>query len=215
MWWNPEYSEDELKKHDYKLIASIMKTETKCGKAGCELDSDNAVHPVPLLQVDIITAYVTGPAQQDGNSNGKPGKAKQPEMSAEMSEVDWEYFLPCWENHKIASIARSPKLTGGEAVIIQLMECAVERLRRDRYRIYSEGDGLTTGQDILVRKFFGLFHGGASVCGHTASYNKACFNKVKKELLSKGQSSEVQWEIIATMGTQVLQGFNARRRTTP
>ena len=200
----------------------IMKTEIKCSKAGCDYDlgehdlnSDNFAQLVSLLQVHVNTAHSTVPVQQDGTSNGKPEKAKRPEMSAEMSEVDWEYFLPCWENHKIASIARSPKLTGGEAVIIQLMECAVVRLRRDRYRIYSEGDGLTTGQDILVRKFFGLFHGGASVCGHTASYNKACFNKVKKELLRKGQSSEVQWEIIATMGTQVLQGFNARRRTTP
>ena len=116
-----------------------MKTETKCGKAGCELDSDNAVHPVPLLQVDIITAYVTGPAQQDGNSNGKPGKAKRPEMSAEMSEVVWEYFLPCWENHKIASIARSPKLTGGEAVIIQLMECVVERLHNLQQGVLHQG----------------------------------------------------------------------------
>ena len=123
-----------------------MKTETKCGKAGCELDSDNAVHPVSLLQVDIITAYVTGPVQQDGTSNGKPEKAKRPEMSAEMSEEDWEYFLSRWEHYKIAT-----KLTGGEAVVIQLMECAVEQLRRDQYRTYGKADDPVTEQDILAQ----------------------------------------------------------------
>jgi len=186
----------------------IMKTEIKCSKAGCDYDlgehdlnSDNFAQLVSLLQVHVNAAHSTGPVQQDGTSNSKPEKAKRPEMSAEMSEEDWEYFLSRWEHYKIAT-----KLTGGEAVVIQLMECAVEQLRRDQYRTYGKGDGTATEQDILVqfkalavqkknntvnrhklstmkqekgepvRKFFGRLRGVASVCGYTVSCNNVCCN---------------------------------------
>ena len=185
-----------------------MKTEIKCSKAGCDydlgehkLDSDNFTNLISLLQVHVNTAHPTGPAvQQDGNSNGKPQKTKRPEMSAKMSEEDWEYFLSRWEQYKIAT-----KLTGKEAVVIQLMECAIEQLRPDQYRTYGKGDDAVTEQDILaqfkalvkkknntvncqklstmkqekgepVRKFFGRLRGVASVCGYTVSCNKPCCN---------------------------------------
>ena len=65
----------------------------------------------------------------------KPEKAKRPELLADTSDEDWVYFLARWEEYK--------KATGlkGDDLIIQLMECCCESLRRDHHRTFSRLEG--------------------------------------------------------------------------
>merc|ERR1712096_159302 len=57
-------------------------------------------------------------------------KAKRPEIAAEMSDEDWNYFLCRWEAYKKATSLE------GEDIVLQLMECCCEQLRRDHHRNY-------------------------------------------------------------------------------
>ena len=52
----------------------------------------------------------------------KPEKAKRPEMSADMSDEDWGYFVHRWEAYK--------KATGleGEEIVLQKMDVSVNGL---------------------------------------------------------------------------------------
>ena len=56
-------------------------------------------------------------------------------MVAELSDEDWAYFLSRWEEYKLATA-----LTGDD-VVIQLMECCCEQLRREHHRTFPKGDG--------------------------------------------------------------------------
>ena len=69
------------------------------------------------------------------SSASKPEKAKRPELAAEMSDEDWAYFKSRWTDYK--------KATGisGEDIIIQLMECCCESIRRDHHRTFSKPEG--------------------------------------------------------------------------
>ena len=68
----------------------------------------------------------------------KPEKAKRPELLADTSDEDWVYFKARWEEYK--------KATGlsGDDLIIQLMECCSESLRRDHHRTFSRLEGDST-----------------------------------------------------------------------
>ena len=55
----------------------------------------------------------------------KPEKARRPELAAELSEEDWNYFLARWEAYKKVTCLE------GEDLVLQLMECCCEGLRRD------------------------------------------------------------------------------------
>jgi hypothetical protein len=79
-------------------------------------------------------------------STAKPEKAKRPEIASEMSDEDWAYFISRWEDYK--------KATGlqGDEVIMQLMECCCEQLRRDHHRTYPKtGVGTVTEEDRLAQ----------------------------------------------------------------
>ena len=58
----------------------------------------------------------------------KAEKAKRPEIAAEVSDEDWAYFLSRWEMYKTATNLE------GDKVILQLMGCCCEQLRKDHYR---------------------------------------------------------------------------------
>ena len=57
-------------------------------------------------------------------------KAKRPELTLEMSDEDWAYFINRWAAYK--------KALGldGEDIVVQLMECCSEDLRKDHFRNY-------------------------------------------------------------------------------
>ena len=85
-----------------------------------------------LLEIHVRANHpITESLQPKPNhSSVKPEKAKRPEISSEMSEEDWAYFLSCWGDYKRATELK------GEEITIQLMECCCEQLRRDHHRTY-------------------------------------------------------------------------------
>ena len=61
-----------------------------------------------------------------------------------MSDEDWAYFLSRWDDYKL-----STSLKGGE-IVLQLMECCCEQLRRDHHRTYPKtGVGTVTEETRL------------------------------------------------------------------
>ena len=71
----------------------------------------------------------------------KAERAKRPELAAEVSDEDWNYFLDRWERYKV-----STKIAG-EEVITQLLECCCDQLRRDHHRTFLSSQ---TQQDLDV-----------------------------------------------------------------
>ena len=61
----------------------------------------------------------------------KPEKAKRPELAADVSDEDWNYFLSRWERYK-----KVTSLAGEEEITNQLLECCSDQLRRDRHRTF-------------------------------------------------------------------------------
>ena len=71
-------------------------------------------------------------------------KAKRPELSSDISDEDWSYFISRWTQYK--------KATGisGDDIVTQLMECCSERLRRDHHRTFSGGATVLTEASVLA-----------------------------------------------------------------
>ena len=61
----------------------------------------------------------------------KPEKAKRPELAADVSDEDWNYFLSRWERYK-----KVTSLAGEEEITNQLLECCSDQLRRDHHRTF-------------------------------------------------------------------------------
>ena len=93
----------------------------------------------PWISPEGDLAIVVKLMEMHFSANHKPGqvakvtavkaeKAKRPEIAAEMSDEDWAYFLSRWTAYK--------KATGleGDDIIMQLMECCCEQLRKDHFR---------------------------------------------------------------------------------
>ena len=70
-------------------------------------------------------------------SAAKAEKARRPEIAAELSDEDWMYFLSRWEAYKKATCLQ------GEDIVLQLMECCCEQLRRDHHRNYPSQTSVT------------------------------------------------------------------------
>ena len=61
-------------------------------------------------------------------ASAKAIKAKRPELSADVSDEDWAYFMSRWEHYKKAANVT------GDNVVTQLMDCCNEQLRREHHR---------------------------------------------------------------------------------
>ena len=110
-----------------------MEKETlECEYSDCKWVSKKAPIEVclSLLQIHIQAKHSMAVPSKSGPSVIKPEKAKRPEIASEMSDEDWAYFLSRWQDYK--------KSTGlqGEEIVLQLMECCCESLRRDHHRTY-------------------------------------------------------------------------------
>ena len=82
---------------------------------------------VKLLEMHFASKHQSS---KNSASNSKPEKAKRPEIAAELSDEDWNYFLSRWEAYKKATSLE------GEDIVLQLLECCCEELRRDHHRNY-------------------------------------------------------------------------------
>ena len=83
-------------------------------------------------------------ARHQNNAASKAEKAKRPELSSDISDEDWSYFISRWTQYK--------KATGisGDDIVTQLMECCSERLRRDHHRTFSGGAAVVTEASVLA-----------------------------------------------------------------
>ena len=69
-------------------------------------------------------------------------KVKRPVMASSRTSEDWRYFLQRWGDYKKATGVR------GEELVLQLLECCDETLRRDLCR--NAGDSLATRSESDV-----------------------------------------------------------------
>ena len=100
---------------------------------------------VKLLEMHFKSKHTIAPQAAKGTST-RAEKAKRPEIAAEMSDEDWQYFLCRWDSYK-----KSTNLEGAD-IVLQLMECCCEQLRRDHHRNYpdSQSSGKATESTCLA-----------------------------------------------------------------
>ena len=79
----------------------------------------------------------------------KVEKAKRPELASEVSDEDWAYFKSRWLEYKKAT-----NLTSAEDILVQLMECCCEQLRRDHHRMFlsSAGNGGEATEETRLKE---------------------------------------------------------------
>ena len=99
---------------------------------------------VKLLEMHFKSKHISS-SQSSKQSSAKAEKAKRPEIAAEMTDEDWNYFLCRWEAYKKATCL------GGEEVVLQLMECCCEQLRRDHHRNYPSNKNQATESSCLAQ----------------------------------------------------------------
>ena len=109
-------------------------------------DSD-AVIAAALLTTHAITHT---PTNQQRVNVAKTQKVKRPSISSAGTSQDWKYFETRWADYKQAT-----NITGSE-VIVQLLECCEEQLRRDLTRsvgstlIQKTEDEILTAMKLLA-----------------------------------------------------------------
>lgn len=94
----------------------------QCPIVGC-------TYATPDASDAIVAALITTHALQHSASNPPPAvkteKVKRPSISSGGTSEEWSYFLTRWQEY-----VQATKITGGD-VVIQLLECCDESLRRD------------------------------------------------------------------------------------
>ena len=128
-------------------------TKLKCEFSECTWTSHEGELDTVVKLMEMHFAAKHQPAKAAKVTSGKAEKAKRPEIAAEMSDEDWAYFLSRWSAYKKATSLE------GEDIILQLMECCCEQLRKDHYRNYpsttlsssSESTILSQIKQIAVR----------------------------------------------------------------
>ena len=114
----------------------MTETTISCEYGGCDWVSVKAKAETCVQQLQIhTTARHAQPSKSAQGGLAKPEKAKRPELAGEMSDEDWVYFKSRWKEYK--------KATGitGDDIIIQLMECCCDSIRRDHHRTFSKAEG--------------------------------------------------------------------------
>ena len=115
----------------------------QCPIAGCD-------YVTPNLDASIVAALITAhatahaPAAPQHAAATKVEKVRRPTIAIGGSTEDWQYFTTRWKEYVSAT-----KLTGAD-VVIQLLECCDEPLRKDLTR--SAGGSLTnkTADEVLA-----------------------------------------------------------------
>ena len=112
-------------------------TTHRCEFAECtaEWQTESIETFLELYKIHVRAAHDDG---AETSPSAKAERARRPELSSDISDEDWDYFVARWKSYKKAT-----KLTG-DYIVIQLMECCSDSIRRDHHRTYS---GLEDGRD--------------------------------------------------------------------
>ena len=105
--------------------------------AGCAYQTDDvdAILAAALLNTHAMSHAVTATAVT-ARSASRASKVQRPIVAMAGTTEDWEYFQLRWQDYKEAT-----EITGSE-LIIQLLKCCEDDLRRDVMR--TAGGSLTT-----------------------------------------------------------------------
>ena len=98
---------------------------------------------VELLKLHCSAKHRTVESQPNVKPQVKAEKAKRPEISVEMTDEDWAYFVSRWCSYKKAASLE------GEDIVIQLMECCTEELRKDHFRNYPSFSTADSEENVL------------------------------------------------------------------
>ena len=107
-------------------------TTLKCEYDSCTWVSEPAGVDtcLRLLEIHVDAKHAKPKSAIKTSAVAKPEKAKRPELPAEVSDEDWAYFICRWGDYK-----KSTSLVG-EEIVLQLMECCTEQLRREHHRTF-------------------------------------------------------------------------------
>lgn len=122
----------------------------------CPIDGCTYVTPdvEAIIAAALLTTHATIHNKRTTDAvAAKVEKVKRPEISSAGSSEDWSYFTSRWQDYVEAT-----KVTGKD-LVIQLLECCDEQLRKDLTRTAggtltnkSEGDVLTAIRRLAVRE---------------------------------------------------------------
>ena len=175
-----------------------------CPAAGCQVtfrDDLDATVLLSLIQIHERTAHPTD-QNNPGAHNTKAEKVRRPMISSSGTTEEWQYFLTRWNEYKLAT-----RLAGHD-IVLQLLECADDSLRRDLIRAYgslaneTEENALEAiktlavkPENILVaraqlhnmhqdrdesaRSFCARLRGQAGVCNFTKSKKCTCSQDIQ------------------------------------
>ena len=119
-------------------------TSVNCEYTGCNYKTPEGDLPtaVELLKMHFSAKHIV-PNSEFSKAGSKVEKAKRPEIALEMTDEDWAYFLNRWSAYK--------KATGivGEDIVLQLLECCCDQLRKDHYRNYPNFN-TTDSEDTIL-----------------------------------------------------------------
>ena len=116
-----------------------------CPYPDCDYQTQEGTEALAVVLLQMhATAVHPSPSNPAVSSSGvKSDKVKRPTVSIGGSTEDWSYFCTRWEDYKEAT-----KVTGKD-LVIQLLECCDDDLRKDLTR--SAGGSLTSRpeKDVL------------------------------------------------------------------
>ena len=127
--------------YDNAYSNSSMMSSMQCPVPECTLEIGTEVPDdckKPMLQIHLV--YHQTLLQ---NASVKPEKLKRPTITIGNSTEDWNYFISRWGTYKSAT-----KLSDSD-LVIQLLECCDESLRKDLTRVHKSSLTNMTESDLI------------------------------------------------------------------
>ena len=166
-----------------------------CEYPGCAWESrDGELETiVKLLEIHVRCVHM-----KENSCMATTGQAKRPEIVQGMSEEAWKYFLYRWQCYK--------KLTRlqGEDIVLELMDCCCEQVRRDHYRIFTSAGAGETESEVLDELK------DLSVMARNMVVNRVKLTNMKQKMGEPIQifASRVQSEVVKCGFSVPCQGCN-------
>ena len=177
-----------------------------CPAPGCEQSFQATLDPTILLRLLDIHAQTAHPPadapQAQHTPTVKAEKVRRPTITTSGTSEDWFYFTARWKEYKKAAHLQA------DEILVQLMECCDEGLRRDLTRTYGtltedteenalkcikilaikpenlmvarvQLQNLRQDRDETVRSYCARLRGQARICNFTKSKTCTCNEEIK------------------------------------
>ena len=116
--------------------------ERQCPYPNCSFTTTDVTDELAAIMLKI---HADGIHSNNNSRSAKVESVRRPTISAGGTSEEWSYFLTRWEDYKTAT-----KLSGPD-VVVQLLECCEEELRKDLTR--AAGGSLTNKpEDEVLRQ---------------------------------------------------------------